>query len=209
MIKTLLGSVAAVVVAAVAVPATAAVTFTVTVGNILAVPGNNDFASPELAALGLTLYTTNGTITMSGQTTVTAEYLGSESGFTDTFTLGAISGNENNTNNFAAPVFLGAGTFNAATFLPVFSSSNPGSVVAIPGNDGFGIFLPTGFTGTTYTSSVLVFGYDDQISNVDDNHDDFIVRVSAVPEPATWALMIGGFAMVGFGMRRRNAIVAA
>ena len=28
----------------------------------------------------------------------------------------------------------------------------------------------------------------------------------AVPEPATWAMMIGGFGMIGFAMRRRNAV---
>lgn len=29
------------------------------------------------------------------------------------------------------------------------------------------------------------------------------VVLSAVPEPSTWALMIAGFAVVGFGLRRR------
>ena len=32
---------------------------------------------------------------------------------------------------------------------------------------------------------------------------------AAVPEPATWGLMIGGFAMTGFAMRRRKAALAA
>lgn len=31
----------------------------------------------------------------------------------------------------------------------------------------------------------------------------------AVPEPATWAMMIGGFGMVGGAMRRRNAVKAS
>ena len=33
--------------------------------------------------------------------------------------------------------------------------------------------------------------------------------VAAVPEPATWALMIGGFVMVGFATRRRRAAAVA
>ncbi|MFL5296557.1 MAG: CHRD domain-containing protein [Phenylobacterium sp.] len=32
---------------------------------------------------------------------------------------------------------------------------------------------------------------------------------TVVPEPATWALMIGGFAIAGAGLRRRRAAVAA
>ena len=35
------------------------------------------------------------------------------------------------------------------------------------------------------------------------------VTLTAVPEPATWALMLGGFAMVGFAARRRRSSVAA
>jgi len=35
------------------------------------------------------------------------------------------------------------------------------------------------------------------------------VSLTAVPEPATWGLMLGGFAMVGLAARRRKAAVAA
>ena len=35
------------------------------------------------------------------------------------------------------------------------------------------------------------------------------VSLTAVPEPATWAMMIGGFALIGAAMRRRSAPVQA
>jgi hypothetical protein len=38
---------------------------------------------------------------------------------------------------------------------------------------------------------------------------NFSVGDAAVPEPASWALMIAGFGMVGFAMRRRATAVAA
>lgn len=35
------------------------------------------------------------------------------------------------------------------------------------------------------------------------------VLVNGVPEPATWAMMIGGFGLLGAALRRRRAIIAA
>ena len=34
-------------------------------------------------------------------------------------------------------------------------------------------------------------------------------QVAAVPEPASWALMLGGFGMIGGVMRRRKVTFAA
>ncbi len=34
-------------------------------------------------------------------------------------------------------------------------------------------------------------------------------RIGAIPEPGTWALMIGGFGLAGAWLRRRRAVVAA
>lgn len=39
-------------------------------------------------------------------------------------------------------------------------------------------------------------------------HTDFINAATAVPEPASWAMMIGGFGLVGASMRRRRVATA-
>ena len=41
------------------------------------------------------------------------------------------------------------------------------------------------------------------------NTSVFLVPLAAVPEPASWALMIAGFGLVGAAMRRRAAAAAA
>jgi hypothetical protein len=58
--------------------------------------------------------------------------------------------------------------------------------------------------------TTFYLGYDDTITG-DDNHDDFIVRVDvapAVPEPASWAMMLTGFAAAGVALRRRRRTTA-
>lgn len=53
-----------------------------------------------------------------------------------------------------------------------------------------------GITGFTFGSSANSFEFDN------------IGVISAVPEPATWALLLLGFGAIGFGMRRRKAQAA-
>jgi len=64
--------------------------------------------------------------------------------------------------------------------------------------------------GTRYARSVLLtFGTGE---NVGLDNIRFDIRPTAatpaVPEPATWAMMIGGFGLVGGAMRRRNLAIA-
>jgi PEP-CTERM motif len=180
--------------------------------NPVPIPGN-DFAG-QLAGLGLTLYTTTGaTITLDENSILTFEFLGSESGFNDTFQAGGVNFTETTgftawTNQLLGSNFFAAGSL--AGLLNFSSVSGPGANATV-GDDGFGIFLtPNNVSG--FSTNVFYLGYDDQINNIDDNHDDMIIRVTvspAVPEPATWAMMLLGFGAAGFVLRRRRAPVLA
>ena len=62
-------------------------------------------------------------------------------------------------------------------------------------------FVGTG-SPTTLTATATVPG------NGGVFFDNFQVNGPAVPEPATWALMIGGFGLAGAALRRRRALTA-
>ena len=75
--------------------------------------------------------------------------------------------------------------------------------------------LPTYTSSATLTGSVVLTAGQRFGAIVDANGayggDSTAVTfgITAVPEPAQWALMIGGFGMVGGAMRRRRTLVAA
>ena len=58
-------------------------------------------------------------------------------------------------------------------------------------------------TGLPSTDGILFHAVWNNAS--DGGESFFLVPASAVPEPATWAMLIIGFGMVGFAMRRRRA----
>ena len=165
---------------------------------------NNDFRT-QLAGLGLTILRTSASLTLNGPANITVDYFASESGFVDTFNLGTISFAETNKGAFGAQL-IGTLTNVASGPLNAFFTSNGHGDMHAPGSENFGFVLPEGFGSGAYESNVIWVAYDDQINDRDDNHDDFILRltVTPVPEPATWAMMIGGFGMLGAAVRRRR-----
>ena len=72
---------------------------------------------------------------------------------------------------------------------------------------GVGAFA--GFNGGTANGLWTLYVYDifpDDTAAIAGGWSlDFTTDASAVPEPASWALMLGGFGLVGSAMRRRNA----
>lgn len=173
------------------------------------VPAVNDFQT-QLAALGMTRFTATGaTLVLDSNAQIFFEFLGSESGNSDTFTAGSVTHTETSSfeNHFAAPIPLGFASFNAGTLAGLLNFTSVGGVNATIGQDGFGIFLgPNQVTGQSFSTFFL--GFDDQITAQDDNHDDFVIRATVlgpVPEPTTWAMMLMGFAGVGYSLRRRRS----
>ena len=209
MRKLLVGLLAAGAVIA-AAPASAAVTIT-TGDTTNPIPANNDFQA-DLNALGLFDFTTtNASIVLEDGAQIIFEFLGSESGFDDTFsTAGATpvsftetSPSPTGENHFASPIIIVADSFSSGSLAGLLNFTSSGGAAATVGEDGFGILLPQGFTGSMSTN-VFYLGYDDRINNADDNHDDFIVRATVLPEPGTWAMMLFGFGAAGIAIRRQR-----
>ena len=88
---------------------------------------------------------------------------------------------------------------------------------ATPAQGGRDLFenpLGTSFSGAAWGTGTLNLYYWD--SNFGDNTGSITANVvkggvkgGAVPEPATWALMIGGFGLAGAALRRRRATATA
>jgi PEP-CTERM motif len=196
---------------ALAIPslASAAPTVQINFPTSLAIPGAglNEFHS-QLSGLGYANYASSGaSMILSDDAWIEFWFMGSESGFSDTFTAGPLSLTETSwyEDHFASPVYIGGAQFTAGSLLGKLVFSSNAGVTAGIGHDGFGIFLKAAQT-TGQGVSEFYLGYDDQIGQADDNHDDFVVRVlvSAVPEPGTWAMLMAGFAIVGSLLRRRK-----
>lgn len=196
---------------AVAIPLPAHAGAIISFGGTTAVPDNNDFQG-LLAGLGLTQYASTGaSIVLSGASTITFEFLGTESGYDDNFaTISApsLSYTEYTTSqdNFGFPILIGSADFAAGSLTGLLNFSAVGGAPATVGDRGFAIFLgPNQRSGDSV--STFYFGYDDQLTGPDDDYDDMIIRATvtaAVPEPATWAMMLVGFFALGATMRHRQ-----
>jgi hypothetical protein len=207
---------------ALAAPA-AAVQFTVNFGSKTTIPGNNNYRT-QLGLAGLGAYVgVGGRISLTGPAEVTFEFMGAESGYKNSFIVSGAGGftfQELGTGltpwgaqAIGTPqLYAAAGPITNWSFRSD-RGSNQGPFGT--NTEQFGIFVPTSATGS-YSSNVLYLGFDDEPGSDDDNHDDLVIRVTAtalgtpggVPEPASWAMLIAGFGLVGAAQRRRKAIVA-
>jgi hypothetical protein len=69
------------------------------------------------------------------------------------------------------------------------------------------------FDYITFTTSLIASGTDTSLGFIFYHDPSFWlldnVTLSAVPEPASWAMLIAGFGLTGAAMRRRRAVTAA
>lgn len=195
--------------AAIALPAAAQAQVVITAGSASDVSPINNFKT-ELAGLGLTKMSTNATLDLdAGNWSIAFYLLGSESGYNDTFTApGGVSYTETSDLTGWTNTYIGSSNligWAGGSLGPILNfTSNLGGPASL-GATGFGVFLSAAQVGAETTNSTFYFGYDDQITNPDDdNHDDLIIKavITPVPEPSTWGLMILGFGALGMAMRR-------
>lgn len=203
--RTFLGTLAIATAAFFSTTANAAETFTFIGGeSVSSIPGNNDVEG-ILTSLGLTDFTRARDVQFNTAGTLDLFYLGSESGFINTVEInGETVFTENPDRLTQTPFvtdFIFSFTINSGDLLSGLGltfGSNNGTPAAF-GEPGYGqFFSPQG-------GNRFALGFGD--STGDGDFDDLVVGLkftSAVPEPATWLMMIIGFATVGMQIRRRE-----
>jgi len=220
MTKKLLLAAAAMV--AFAMPAHAS--FLVNGSGVTAIDSGNDFKNDLANTWNLTSQATNYSITVTeAPVNISIFYAGSESALTNWLTVGTSTGTSNfpeadqawSTADGRLLITYKQSTTGALGNISFYSGEPDGTVGNQLGAGNVAIFLPANLFSDQagnfgYTSNSLFFGFNDSGSG-DSDFDDFVIRMtsSAIPEPATWAMMITGFGLVGVALRRRRTNATA
>lgn len=94
---------------------------------------------------------------------------------------------------------------NATPFIIAVRTDGGTQTIATSGAvTGTGSWMQFGgsFVATATTANLSIFNDNSQASGNDYGLD--LISVTAVPEPASWALMLGGFGLLGTAARRRT-----
>jgi len=142
---------------------------------------------------------------------LSATFLGMEVIDTDTFTFALAGGTLNNKGALNASIsgLVPAGALNF-TFADLFQGTTVGNG-GNPGSDFTSYAVLGTFNGAVFTPATLggaydlIIGFNDGL-RVDADYDDMVVglRVVAIPEPESYALLLAGLGAVGFIARRRQ-----
>lgn len=157
--------------------------------------------------------------------TIEAYFAGSTAGYTEELGLlvngvdsGVLGLNNKTTANGAAISFGSVTAGDTLTFfINVFNTSKTWFSDKSLNSDSINHVWSTAYAGGDFgIPAGTFFGFEDLTGGGDLNYNDekFVftnVKTvgSDVPEPAVWAMMIGGFGMIGAGLRGRRTALAA
>ncbi len=165
--------------------------------------------------------TVNYTFTAARTGDITAWFTGSTAGYTENLGLlingvaTGITGLGNKTSAYGDKLVLGRANAgdslvffaNVATTKHIYYSDKTLNA------DGVNHVFSAAYVGDAKVPAGTYVGFEDLWNGGDFNYFDetfvFDNVATSVPEPASWALMVVGFGMVGFARRRREIAVAA
>ncbi|GHF16860.1 hypothetical protein GCM10017044_09010 [Kordiimonas sediminis] len=171
----------------------------------------------DFAAQGVDLFFGGASFDFTMDGTLTFEFVGAESGWNNSFGVTGTSTYQETggTTGLNLPgLFLGTQnvTVGGGEASAWWFQNDQGAGPVGTGNAQFGVFFDSSnynATSGAYEVNEVYFAFDDNGANNDDDYDDMVIRAtftSAIPEPATWLMMIMGFGMIGMATRRRRKL---
>jgi ABC-type proline/glycine betaine transport system substrate-binding protein len=149
---------------------------------------------------------------VDANTDVTVTYLSKDASYTHDLSLSSLGTTiiDTGTDSTSTTVNLGSFAVGTEMIFKLFVNNTQLSFFSGAASNNIDGVVHTGMDQTTVADRV-VMGFEDLLlENTDNDYNDLVFSVSnvnavsAVPEPATLALMLGGLGLVGFMASRRK-----